>query len=61
MRNDVESKNRHEAWSMRQKELVQSWLDAFNRTAADTLAAFYRDNAINQKLAWATSRPAADR
>lgn len=36
---------------MRPKELVRSWVDAFNRTDPDALAAFYSDDAINHQVA----------
>lgn len=36
---------------MRPKELVQAWVDAFNRGDAGDMAAFYADNAINHQVA----------
>lgn len=36
---------------MRPKELVQAWIDAFNRHDADALAGFYHKNAINHQVA----------
>lgn len=37
--------------SLRPKEVVQAWVDAFNRADADALAAFYTDDAINHQVA----------
>lgn len=36
---------------MKPKELVQRWVDAFNRADADALAAFYSENAVNHQVA----------
>lgn len=36
---------------MRPKELVKLWVEAFNRHDADSLAAFYADDAINHQVA----------
>lgn len=36
---------------MRPKELVKSWVEAFNRADADALAAFYAEDAINHQVA----------
>jgi len=36
---------------MRPRELVQAWVEAFNRTDADALAAFYADDATNHQVA----------
>lgn len=36
---------------MKPRELVQQWVDAFNRADADALAAFYSENAINHQVA----------
>jgi len=36
---------------MRPKELVQSWVEAFNRADAGALADFYSDDAINHQVA----------
>jgi limonene-1,2-epoxide hydrolase len=36
---------------MRPRELVRSWVDAFNRADADALAEFYADDAINHQVA----------
>jgi len=33
------------------RDLVIAWVDAFNRAAADELAAFYAEDAINQQVA----------
>jgi len=35
---------------MRPRELVQAWVDAFNRRDVDSLAAFYSENAINYQV-----------
>jgi ketosteroid isomerase-like protein len=35
----------------RPRELVQSWVDAFNRGDADALANFYADDAVNHQVA----------
>lgn len=36
---------------MTPKEIVQIWIDAFNRADADALAALYTENAINHQVA----------
>jgi hypothetical protein len=36
---------------MRPKELVLSWVDAFNRADAEALAAFYAEDAVNHQVA----------
>jgi limonene-1,2-epoxide hydrolase len=36
---------------MRPRQLVQAWVDAFNRADADALAAFYNEDAINHQVA----------
>lgn len=36
---------------MRPRELVQAWVDAFNRADADALAAFYSEDATNHQVA----------
>ena len=36
---------------MRPKELVQAWVDAFNRADADAVAALYTDDAVNHQVA----------
>ena len=36
---------------MRPKEVVLTWVDAFNRGDADALASLYVDNAINHQVA----------
>jgi limonene-1,2-epoxide hydrolase len=36
---------------MEPRQLVQTWVDAFNRADADALAAFYADNAVNHQVA----------
>ena len=36
---------------MRPKELVKSWVEAFNRADADGLAGFYAEDAINHQVA----------
>jgi limonene-1,2-epoxide hydrolase len=36
---------------MKPRELVQSWVEAFNRGDADALAAFYTEDAINHQVA----------
>ena len=36
---------------MRPKEVVLAWVDAFNRTDVDALAAMYKDDAINHQVA----------
>jgi len=36
---------------MRPKELVQAWVEAFNRADANTLAGFYAENAVNHQVA----------
>ena len=36
---------------MTPKELVQQWVDAFNRADVDALAAMYADDAVNHQVA----------
>ena len=36
---------------MRPRELVQQWVDAFNRADADALAGFYAESAVNHQVA----------
>lgn len=36
--------------SMRPKDVVQCWVEAFNRADADTLARFYTEDAINHQV-----------
>ena len=36
---------------LRPKELVRSWVDAFNAGDADALAALYHDDAVNHQVA----------
>jgi limonene-1,2-epoxide hydrolase len=36
---------------MQPRQLVQAWVEAFNRADADALAAFYADNAVNHQVA----------
>lgn len=36
---------------MKPKELVQRWVDAFNRADTDALASFYSENAVNHQVA----------
>jgi limonene-1,2-epoxide hydrolase len=36
---------------MRPREVIQAWVEAFNRGNADEMAAFYRDDAINHQVA----------
>ncbi|MCF7807041.1 MAG: nuclear transport factor 2 family protein [Candidatus Marinimicrobia bacterium] len=36
---------------MTPKELIEKWVDAFNRGDADDVAAFYAENAINHQVA----------
>jgi ketosteroid isomerase-like protein len=36
---------------MRPKEIVQSWVDAFNRADVDALADFYHEDAVNHQVA----------
>jgi ketosteroid isomerase-like protein len=36
---------------MTPRQLVESWVDAFNRGDADALAALYADNAVNHQVA----------
>lgn len=36
---------------MSPRELVQAWVDAFNRADADALAACYAENAVNHQVA----------
>jgi len=33
------------------RQLIEHWVDAFNRADADTLAAFYADDAVNHQVA----------
>ena len=35
---------------MRPKELVQAWVEAFNRADADALADFYAEDAVNHQV-----------
>ena len=35
---------------MTPRQLVESWVDAFNRADADALAALYADNAVNHQV-----------
>jgi limonene-1,2-epoxide hydrolase len=35
---------------MTPRQLVESWVDAFNRADADALAAMYADNAVNHQV-----------
>jgi limonene-1,2-epoxide hydrolase len=37
--------------TVRPKELVHAWVEAFNRADAEALARFYRDDAINHQVA----------
>lgn len=37
---------------MRPRELVQAWVDAFNRADADALAAFYAEDAVNHQVVY---------
>lgn len=41
---------------MRPKEIVQAWVEAFNRADADALAAFYAEDAVNHQVAEAPVR-----
>lgn len=41
---------------MRPKELVQQWVEAFNRADADAIAAFYHPEAVNHQVAEAPVR-----
>ena len=36
---------------MRPRELVQAWIDAFNRGNAEEMAGFYADDAVNHQVA----------
>lgn len=36
---------------MSPKEVVQAWIEAFNRADVEALASFYRDDAINHQVA----------
>ena len=36
---------------MRPKELITTWVDAFNRGDVDKIADFYADNAVNHQVA----------
>lgn len=36
---------------MEPRQLVQSWVDAFNRADVDALAAFYAEDAVNHQVA----------
>jgi uncharacterized protein (TIGR02246 family) len=36
---------------MRPKELVESWVEAFNRGSADEMASFYAEDAVNHQVA----------
>jgi limonene-1,2-epoxide hydrolase len=36
---------------MRPRQLVQAWVDAFNRADADELATFYAQDAVNHQVA----------
>jgi limonene-1,2-epoxide hydrolase len=36
---------------MRPRELVQAWVEAFNRADADALATFYHPDAVNHQVA----------
>ena len=36
---------------MKPRQLVQDWVDAFNRADADALAGFYSDDAVNHQVA----------
>lgn len=42
--------------SVRPRELVQAWVEAFNRADADALAAFYAEDAVNHQVANAPVR-----
>jgi limonene-1,2-epoxide hydrolase len=37
---------------MRPKEVVQGWVDAFNRADVDALAACYAADAVNHQVTW---------
>lgn len=43
---------------MRPRDVVKTWIDAFNRADVDALAALYRDNAVNHQVA---ENPVAER
>jgi len=36
---------------MQPRDLVEQWVDAFNRADPDALASFYADNAVNHQVA----------
>jgi limonene-1,2-epoxide hydrolase len=36
---------------MKPRQLVQAWVEAFNRTDVDALTAFYSDDAVNHQVA----------
>jgi limonene-1,2-epoxide hydrolase len=36
---------------MQPRQLVRSWIEAFNRADSDTLAAFYAEDAVNHQVA----------
>ena len=36
---------------MRPRELVQQWVEAFNRADPDALASFYAEDAVNHQVA----------
>ena len=36
---------------MQPRQLVEAWVEAFNRADSDALAAFYADNAVNHQVA----------
>jgi limonene-1,2-epoxide hydrolase len=38
---------------MRPRDVVQTWVDAFNRADVDALAALYRDDGVNHQVALA--------
>jgi limonene-1,2-epoxide hydrolase len=39
-----------ERMSMRPRQLVQAWVEAFNRADVDALASFYSDDAVNHQV-----------
>lgn len=45
---------------MEPRELVQAWVDAFNRADVDALAAFYAEDAINHQVAEAPVKGRAE-
>ena len=45
------SKGRIRVKLMKPKEVVQTWLDAFNRADIDTLTSLYTEDAINHQVA----------